>query len=232
MIAGVGFALFIIPGVGGSYWRTFFPAVMVLGLGMAISVAPLTTTVMNAVTEKRAGIASGINNAVSRAAGLLAIAALGIVMLHAFNRSLDRRLSVIGPSVEVVRSLDSQRTSMAAAKLPNELEPATSNLLREAINESFVAAFRRVMLIGALLAFASALSAWVFIDGKQRVSLCLKSIQRSQRFSSDSVKSIRAISGATAINGRLRTRPERLCRAREWVDGHRCRQAGRKEATP
>jgi EmrB/QacA subfamily drug resistance transporter len=175
MIAGLGFALFIIPGVGGSYWRTFFPAVMVLGLGMATSVAPLTTTVMNAVAEGRAGIASGINNAVSRAAGLLAIAALGIVMLHAFNRSLDRRLLVIGPSTEVLRSLDSQRPNMAAAKLPNEMEPATSTLLRQAINESFVQAFRQVMLIGVVLAFASALSAWVLIDGKQRVA----SIDRS-----------------------------------------------------
>ena len=170
MIAGLGFALFIIPGVGGSYWRTFFPAVTVLGLGMATSVAPLTTTVMNAVAEKRVGIASGINNAVSRAAGLLAIAALGIVMLHAFNRSLDRRLSVIGPSAEVLRSLDSQRANMAAAKLPKEIEPATSSSLRQAINESFVQAFRQVMLIGTVLAFASALSAWVLIDGKQRMA--------------------------------------------------------------
>jgi EmrB/QacA subfamily drug resistance transporter len=168
MIAGIGFSLFVIPGVGGSYWKTFFPAVMVLGLGMATSVAPLTTTVMNAVSGERAGIASGINNAVSRAAGLLAIAALGIVMLHTFNHSLDRRLSEIGPSAEVLRSLDGQRASMAAAKLPKEIEPATSAVLRQAINESFVHAFRQVMLIGAALAFASALSAWILIDGKQR----------------------------------------------------------------
>ena len=165
LIAAAGFALFVLPGVGGSYWRSFFPAVVVLGVGMAVSVAPLTTTVMNSVAPNRVGIASGVNNAVSRTAGLLAIAVLGIVMLQTFNRSLDARLAGLKVAPLVQQSLNEQRTKLAGAQLPESIEPHTRALLVDAINQSFVDGFRRVMLVGAALALGSAITALVLIDG-------------------------------------------------------------------
>jgi MFS family permease len=165
-IAAIGFALFILPGVGGSYWATFFPAVVVLGIGMAVSVAPLTTTVMNAVGERRAGIASGINNAVARTAGLLAIAVLGLALQHGFNRALDPRLSALDLSPEARHTVDSQRTKLAGADFGDHFAPETRTVLRHATNESFVAGFRQVMAIAALLALLGALSGWLLIQRK------------------------------------------------------------------
>jgi EmrB/QacA subfamily drug resistance transporter len=163
IVAGVGFLLFLRPGVKASYWTGFFPAVIVLGFGMAISVAPLTTTVMNSVRENRAGIASGINNAVSRTAGLLAIAVLGLIMFHAFNNSLDRSLNQLAVSPEVRKSLDDQRIKLAAAEIPSNVDEQTRATIKQVIDRSFVSGFRRVLLTGAGLAFLSSLTAWVII---------------------------------------------------------------------
>ncbi len=167
-IAALGFALFTVPGIGGSYWTNFFPAVVVLGLGMAVSVAPLTTTVMNAVERNRAGVASGINNAVSRAAGLLAVAALGLVMLHVFNNSLDRRLSALALAPETRRTLDQERVKLAGAEVPGGLEPGMRTTLKRALDESFVSGFRRVMMVASVLALLSSFVAMRLIEGKRQ----------------------------------------------------------------
>jgi len=160
VIAAIGFALLARPGVGGSYWTTFFPPVVVLGLGMAISVAPLTTVVMSAVDQKFVGVASGVNNAVSRVASLLAVAVLGLVLNQAFNRNLDRRLSSRSVPAPIRQQIESQRTKLAAA----ETSDASG---RQAIQESFVAGFRPVMWIAALLGSSGALSAAALIRNEK-----------------------------------------------------------------
>ena len=131
---------------------------------MAVSVAPLTTTVMNAVTENRAGVASGVNNAVSRIAGLIGIAVLGIIIVHSFNRELDRRLARMDLAAEVRRAVDAQRVRLAGTELPSSLDEETRAVLRRAIEESFVFGFRQVMLTAVGLSLASAFVAFTLIE--------------------------------------------------------------------
>jgi hypothetical protein len=126
-------------------------------------VAPLTTTVMGSVAENHAGIASGVNNAVARTAGLIAIAVLGIVMLHVFNHALDERVAQSNLPTSVTRSLQMQRTKLAAISLQEDLDVSIRHTIKSAIDESFVHGFRLIMSIGAILAVASATTALALI---------------------------------------------------------------------
>jgi EmrB/QacA subfamily drug resistance transporter len=164
VVAAGGFALFAVPGVGGSYWVTFFPAVVVLGLGMSISVAPLTTTVMNAVDTRFPGAASGINNAASRVAALLAIALFGLIMASIFNLSLQTQLVRAELPPCVIEGVEQQRNKLAAIELPACADAHDAALAKHAIAEAFVSGFRWIMLISAALALTSGASAWVLIE--------------------------------------------------------------------
>ena len=165
VITAVGYLLFLVPGIGGNYWINFFPPVVVLGLGMAITVAPLTTTVMSSLAQNRAGIASGVNNAVARTASLLAIAVFGVVMLHVFRTGLDQKLGSANLPASVAQSLQTQSIKLAAIDIPENLNPDTRHVIRGAITESFVSGFRWIIVIGAALATASAVAALFWIGG-------------------------------------------------------------------
>jgi len=170
LVAALGFALFALPSTNVRYWTGFLPAVVVLGLGMAMAVAPLTTTVMGSVSSEQAGTASGINNAVSRAAGLIAIAVFGVVMLYSFSQSLSFRLTAIGLNEEVRKSIENQSMRLGGLEVPQNLDPSTRQTVEDAVGRSFVSGFRVVMIISALLALASATSSLVFIGRSSGVS--------------------------------------------------------------
>src|SRR5215204_3677854 len=166
-IVALAFLLFTLPGVGGSYWTTFFPAAVVLGIGMAITVPPLTTAVMSAVPRQQAGTASGINNAVARTAGLIAIAVFGVIVTTVFNRELTSRLEAMSTLSQATRqAVDAQRLDLAAAHPPEGTTPDTAAAIDEAIDASFVAGFRVAMLIGAAMALLGAAAAWRLVEGK------------------------------------------------------------------
>ena len=147
LIAAAGFILFAIPGVGAGYWKAFFPPFIVLGLGMAISVAPLTTVVMNSVDQDRAGTASGINNAVARVAGVLAIAILGIVLVKLFSSSLTRSLTGRELEPGILQYIRANEIKLAGLDLPSDIDIDTSTFIRMSLSRAFVFGFRTVMLI-------------------------------------------------------------------------------------
>jgi MFS family permease len=162
LVAASGFALFLRPGIGGTYWSTFFPAVAVLGIGMAICVAPLTTAVMESVPTSEAGVASGVNNAVSRIAGLLAVAVFGLVLSAGFNRSLSRSLSRMQLPPTVLENVETQRSKLAGAQI-------SDSSIMQAIDEAFVSGYHEVMWISVGMALLSALSAQMIGSKKQAV---------------------------------------------------------------
>jgi EmrB/QacA subfamily drug resistance transporter len=166
LIVAVGFFILASQDIGGSYWTTFFPAIVALGVGMAITIAPLTTTVLGTVDDRYAGVASGINNAVTRVAGLLAIAVLSIFVVHAFNSSLNDYLGALHVTPAVRQMLDAQRNKLAGAEVPASVHGRLREALSRAIAESFVAGYRLAMLIAAGLALLSGLCSLLLVEGK------------------------------------------------------------------
>ena len=158
IVAAIGLALYARAGIGGSYWTTFFPAVVVLGLGMAIVVAPLTTTAMTAVEAEHAGVASGVNNAVARVAGLVAIAVFGIMLVRSFAAQASAALDRLQLPASARAAIDRELPKLAGADIDAAIDVPQRVAARRAIDESFVGAFSVVMIAAAAVALAAAVS--------------------------------------------------------------------------
>lgn len=156
IIVAAGLALCAVPDIGQSYWSGFFPAMILLGLGMAVSVAPLTTTVMQSAGERHSGVASGINNALARVAGMLAVALLGAIAVSAFRTNLDDRLSGARIPMQTRAALRAEVSKLAEAKVPAIPDERERRQLTRMLHESFVHSFRALMMIAAGVALLGA----------------------------------------------------------------------------
>jgi hypothetical protein len=150
---------------------TFFPGIILLGIGMGITVAPLTTSVMNSVASHFAGTASGINNAVSRTASVLAIAVVGAVALIVFSNALQSRTAPIEISGEARTALSAQAARLGGATVPVQVEAQRVGEVQIAIRLAFVDTFRIVMLICTALAWVGAALAGFIVEPKLTVAV-------------------------------------------------------------
>jgi EmrB/QacA subfamily drug resistance transporter len=158
-IAALGFALLALPSTEGTYWTSFLAPLVTLGLGMAVTVAPLTTLVINAVPADQAGVASGINNAVATLANVLAVAIIGALAVGVYNRGLDHRLAMLTVSSEVKQAVYSARGNFVTELHPGTVHGDDLKVVESIVKESLSDSIRLVMVLAAVLALAGALCA-------------------------------------------------------------------------
>ena len=168
-LAGCG--MFLLSFVGltrgpASYWTSFLPGVLVLGLGMSFTVAPLTTTVMNAVSDQYSGVASGINNALTRVANVFANAILGALAVWLFTWALHQRLDTVPMQPETRQLVMAQAGDLGNAHVPARLEDSAA--IAAAYRTGFIRVYQQIMRLSACLAFTGAIMGLFFV--RQRSS--------------------------------------------------------------
>lgn len=176
LLVAAGFALLGLAGGHVNYWTAYLPAIIVVGVGMGFTVAPLTTTAIAAADEDRMGVASGINNAVSRVAGMLAIAGLGALVLAVFSTALQRELRAVGVPPSVTSAVMDQRALLAATTAPANSGASTKALVHRAVDDAYLEAYRMALFVCAGLAVAGSLVVVIAVSAPRRASAPVTSI--------------------------------------------------------
>ncbi|MEX2144673.1 MAG: MFS transporter [Anaerolineales bacterium] len=166
LIVAIGLVLFGQAGLGGSFWLTFFPAVVIMAMGMTVVIAPLTTTVMSSAPKRLSGTASGINTAINSTANVLAVAILGVVALSVFNSSITRQLEPMDLTPQATALIEAETTKLANAQAPDSLPLDKQVDVDLAFDRAFVDAFQVLMYICAGLVVTAALVSLLMIEGK------------------------------------------------------------------
>jgi EmrB/QacA subfamily drug resistance transporter len=166
-VAGLGFLLFALPGITegpGEFWFRFLPGLLLAGVGLGLTAAPLSTTVMGSVSSEKLGLASGINSTLSRLTAVLAVTVMGAVMLARFDSSLTARVADLQLPAEAMAQLGNESAKLAEAQPPFGLDEATSGSVRQAIRAAFVDGFRVIALLAAALSGLAALVAVLLLE--------------------------------------------------------------------
>jgi len=148
------------------YWTTYFPAIILLGLGMGITVTPLTTAVMGSVPTHESGIASGISNAVTRSAQGLAVAIFGALALSVFASTLTTRVAQLGIADDVQAQIHQNARGFGNTQIPVSLDLATHDAVKRAIQLSFVDTFRLIAYIGGAMAWIAAIISAILVESR------------------------------------------------------------------
>jgi len=173
VITSIGFYLFSTNGLTSgpdAYWQSFFSSFLLIGIGMGITVAPLTTAVMGAVSEDNAGIASGINNTVARAAGVLAVALLGALAMFSFNQSIAQKITGIELSSHMKNEIMMESSKLAGAEVPDGLSTENKVIVDKIYKDAFIDAFNKVVIIAAIMTFFGGIMAFLFIRDKEAIT--------------------------------------------------------------
>lgn len=164
-IVAVGMASFILAGKSANYFTAFLPGLLLFGGGMALVIAPLTKSAL-AVDHRFSGAASGVNNAISRIAALLAIALLGAVMAFFFAGSLEERTTKSALNQAEKHQIIQQKNKIGDITIPQNFSEDTKRIAQEQIDDAFLFSFRNVMAIAASLAFISSLVSFFMIHNR------------------------------------------------------------------